>query len=143
METSRMASNGLRSVVGATFVALAIYASHIYAEKQAYKTGVYMGKAFFQTEDFKNQRCGSLPADSFRRVCEVHDLQKDSVMEDALASAQIIPALADSTALRIGFRDGWREARTATFANRDRSRNIIGQDRVRPSPTGNPVPPLQ
>jgi hypothetical protein len=39
-------------------------------------------------------------------------------MEDALASASIIHALSDSTALHTGFRDGWREARTAGFANR-------------------------
>jgi hypothetical protein len=50
--------------------------------------------------------------------CEVHDLNKDSVMENALASANIIPSLSDSTALHTGFRDGWRSAKAAGFANR-------------------------
>jgi len=95
-----------------------LYASHSYAEHQAYKTGLYIGKAAFKTEDFKNQRCLGVRPDSSRRNCEVHDLNKDSVMEDALASANIIPSLSDSTALHTGFRDGWREARAAAFGNR-------------------------
>src|SRR5690242_8039421 len=96
-------------------VALCLYASHAYAETQAYRTGVYMGRASFKTEDFKNQRCRSLLAHSSQGICEVHDLNKDSVMEGSLASANIIPSLADSTVLRSGFRDGWREARTAAL----------------------------
>jgi hypothetical protein len=99
-------------------VALMIVAVHIFKEHQAYKTGIYMGNAFFKTEDYKNRQCLRVRGDSFRRVCEVKDLNKDSDMEDALASAYIIPSLSDSTALHTGFRDGWREARTAAFANR-------------------------
>jgi hypothetical protein len=101
-----------------TLVALMIYALHTYEEHQAYKTGIYMGKAFFKTEDYQNRQCLRVRGDSFQRVCEVKDLNKDSVMEDALASAYIIPALSDSTALHTGFRAGWREARTAAFGNR-------------------------
>lgn len=116
METSRTANKRWwKTAATLVAVALCLYGSHAYAENQAYKTGVYMGKAFFKTEDFKNRTCLSVPADSPRRVCEVHDLSQDSVMENALASAQIIPSLADSTTLRSGFRDGWRESRTAAF----------------------------
>ena len=107
-----------RWIVAALAAVLMIYAEHTYEEHQAYKTGIYIGKAALKTEDFKNRQCLSVRADSFRRVCEVNDLNKDSVIEDALASASIIPSLSDSTALRRGFRDGWREARTATFTNR-------------------------
>ena len=96
-------------------VALCIYASHAYAQHQAYKTGVYIGKAAFTSADFQNRRCRSLHADSVQPDCEVNDLNNDSVMENALASANIIPALSDSTALHTGFRDGWREARTAAL----------------------------
>ena len=96
-------------------VALMMYATHLYAEHQAYKTGVYIGKTFFHAEDLKNRSCLSVPA-SYN--CEVHDLNQDSVMESALASAQIIPPLRDSTALPKGFRDGWREARTASSRQR-------------------------
>ena len=107
-----------RGIVAAfAVVALLIYAVHIYGEHQAYKTGIYMGQAFFQTEDFQNRQCRSLRVNSFQRGCRVTDLSQDSVMEDALASAKIIPSLADSKALHAGFRDGWREARTAAFAN--------------------------
>jgi hypothetical protein len=99
------------------FVLLCVYASHAYAEHQAYKTGLYVGKAAFTSEDTKNRSCLRLHAASLQRGCEVHDLNNDAVMEGALASANIIPALSDSQALRTGFRDGWRESRTA-LANR-------------------------
>ena len=89
-----------------------IYATHLYEEHQAYKTGVYMGKTFFHAEDLKNRSCLSAPVSS---NCEVNALDKDSVMESALASAQIIPPLRDSTALPRGFRDGWRDARTESL----------------------------
>jgi len=96
-------------------VGLCVYASHAYAQRQAYETGVYIGKAAFTSADFQNRRCRSLPADALPRDCEVNDLNKDSVMENALASANIISSLSDSTALHTGFRDGWRVARTAVF----------------------------
>jgi hypothetical protein len=101
-------------------VALCVYASHKYEQRQAYKTGVYMGKAFFTAADLQNRHCLSLRADSFQRGCEVNDLNKDSVMENAMASAKIIPSMSESdvTAIHTGFRDGWRKARIATFANR-------------------------
>jgi hypothetical protein len=101
-----------RLIVAALAVVLMIFAEHTYAEHQAYKTGIYIGKAAFSTEDYKNRECLRVRGNSFRHVCEVNDLNKDSVMEGALASANIIPSLADSTALHDGFRDGWREART-------------------------------
>jgi hypothetical protein len=82
-----------------------MYASHTYQEQQAYKTGAYIGKAAFAAAEFQNQHC--------LHACEPRDLNQDSVMEDALASANIIPALADSTALRTGFRDAWRESRSS------------------------------
>ena len=113
-----MADKRLRIVAPLAVVALMISAIHTYEEHQAYKTGIYMGKTFFKTDDFQNRQCLSLRGDPFQRVCKVIDLNQDSVMEDALASANIIPSLADSTALHTGFRDGWREARTAAFANR-------------------------
>jgi hypothetical protein len=114
-----MPEKGMWAVfIAVSFCCATLFASHSYAEHQAYKTGIYIGKAAFKTEDFKNRRCLGLHPDSSQRGCEVHDLNKDSVMEDALASASIIPALSDSTALHTGFRDGWREARTAGFANR-------------------------
>jgi hypothetical protein len=96
-------------------VALCIYASQTYARHQAYKTGIYMGKTFFSTADFQNRQC--LRADS---SCEVTDLNSDSVMENALASAKIIPSFSESEvrAIHTGFRDGWREARSAALANR-------------------------
>jgi hypothetical protein len=99
-------------------VVLLIYAVRTYEEHQAYKTGIYIGKAAFNADDFQNRRCLDLRGDRSQRVCKVNDLNQDSVMEDALTSANIIPSLADSTALHTGFRDGWREARTAAFANR-------------------------
>ena len=99
-------------------VALMTYALHTYEEHQAYKTGIYIGKAAFNAEDYQNRQCLSVRHYSFQRACMVKDLNKDSVMEDGLASANIIPSLSDSTALRTGFRDGWREARTAAVGNR-------------------------
>ena len=51
-----------------------------------------MGKAFFKTEDYKNRECLRVlrvRGESFQRVCKVSDLNKDSAMEDALASAYI------------------------------------------------------
>lgn len=112
METSRTANKRL-GIVAALFVVVALcrYASHIYQEHQSYKTGVYIGKAAFTAADLQNRHCLS----SFQRGCEAHDLNKDSVMENALASASIIPSLSDVTAIYTGFRDGWREARTAAF----------------------------
>jgi hypothetical protein len=106
-----------RLQIAAPFIAvvLCIYAVHTYEDHQAYKAGVYIGKAAFTAADYQNRHCLSLPADSFRHNCKVRDLEKDSVMEDALASANIIPSLADSTAIHTGFRVGWREARTTTF----------------------------
>ena len=111
-----MANKGLLTIAPVVVVALMLYAVHAYEEHQAYKTGIYIGKAAFTAEDFQNQRCRSLPDHSLQPVCK--DLNKDSVMEDALASANIIPALADSIPLHTGFRDGWRDARAAAFANR-------------------------
>ena len=111
-----MANKGVAGIVAPfAVVTLMIYATQIYAEHQAYKTGVYMGKMFFHTEDLKNRSCLSVPVSS---NCEVHDLNRESVMESALASAQIIPALRDSTALPRGFREGWRDARTASSRQR-------------------------
>jgi len=113
-----MAHERLRVVEAFALVALMIFAAHIYAERQAYKTGVYMGKSFFDADDYQNRVCLRVRADSFEPVCRVIDLSQDSVMEDALASAWIIPSLADSTALHTGFRDGWRKERTAAFRAR-------------------------
>jgi hypothetical protein len=112
-----MVGKGLWPIAPVVVVALLLYAVHAYEEHQAYKTGIYIGKAAFTSEDFKNQRCLSL-REALQPACTVNDLNQDSVMEDALASAHIIPALADSTSLHTGFRDGWREARTVAFANR-------------------------
>jgi hypothetical protein len=94
-------------------VALCMYASHAYAQHQAYKTGVYMGKAFFTTADFQNRQCLRLRTESVPRGCTVNDLN-DTAMEKALASAWIIPSMSESevTAIHTGFRAGWREART-------------------------------
>jgi len=116
MEPSRMPNKRLW-IVAATLVvvALCVYASHAYAKQQAYKTGVYIGKAAFTATDYQNRFCLSVHPDSFQRGCEVRDLNKDSAMENALASANIIPSLSDSTDLHTGFRDGWREAKTATL----------------------------
>src|SRR4029077_13166012 len=105
METSRMANKRLWIVAAAFFVgALCLYASHAYAERQAYKTGAYIGKAAFTAADWQNRVC----LHSSQRGCEVHDLNKDSVMENALASANILPSLPDVPAIHAGFRDGWR-----------------------------------
>ncbi|HEX4998203.1 MAG TPA: hypothetical protein VFY29_08260 [Terriglobia bacterium] len=101
-------------LIAVVFIAVALaYATHTYEERQAYKAGAYIGRAAFTTADYQDRHCLSRHAD-----CEVHDLNDDRTMEDAMASANIIPALADSTALHSGFRDGWREARTAAFSNR-------------------------
>lgn len=117
MQTSRTASTRLWIVaIPIVIVALCFYATHTYEEHQAYKTGVYIGKAAFNAADYQNRRCLSLPADSLQHGCEVRDLNKDSVMENARISANIIPSMADMTVVHTGFRDGWREARTA--ANR-------------------------
>ena len=97
--------------------ALCCYASYSYSEHQAYKTGVYIGKTAFNAADYQNQRCLGLPDDA-RARCQVRDLNQDSVMEDALASANIIPALVDEPEIYTGFRDGWREARSAALLNR-------------------------
>ena len=107
-------------VIVVAFCVSAIYASHIYAQHQAYNTGVYMGKLFFSTADFQNQQCLRLRAGSLQPGCEVNDLKNDSVMEHALATAYIVPSMSasDVTAIHTGFRDGWREARTAAVANR-------------------------
>ena len=113
-----MADKRLWIVAAFVVLALMIYGLHTYEENQAYKTGIYIGKAAFKAEDYQNRICLSVRGDSSKRACKVNDLNKDSVMEDALASAYIIPALADSAPLQTGFRDGWREARTAAFANR-------------------------
>lgn len=106
----------LKKTLWAVFivVAVCVYASHVYEKSQVYKTGVYIGKAAFTAADWQNRRCLSVPGDSFQRGCEVNDLNKDSVMENALASSDIIPSLRHSTAIHKGFRDGWREARTAS-----------------------------
>ena len=102
----------------AVVVALLGYAVHAYQEQQAYRTGIYIGKAAFESEDFQNRRCLNLRDRSSHGGCEVKDLNTDSVMEDALGSANIIPALSDSTALHTGFRHGWREASTSASANK-------------------------
>ena len=93
-------------------------ATKIYEKHQAYKAGVYIGKTAFTTADYQNQACLSSRADSLQRACEVQDLNSDSVMKSAFASAAIIPSLRDETAIRTGFLDGWREAKTAAFASR-------------------------
>ena len=90
--------------------ALAFYAVHTYEQNQAYKTGLYIGKVAFSAADYQNRRC--LSFDSAQRGCEVRDLNRDASMENSLASANIIPELADSVPLHTGFRDGWRAART-------------------------------
>jgi hypothetical protein len=97
-----MADRRLWIVAPAVVVVLLSYALHTYEERQAYKTGIYIGKAAFRAESFKRR----------------NDLNNDSVMESALASANIIPSLSDSRTLHDGFRDGWREARTVALANR-------------------------
>jgi hypothetical protein len=104
--------------VAFALAAAMIYSTHIYADHQAYKTGVSMGKTVFNTDDILNRKCLSLRTDSFQPPCRVVDLKQDSTMEEALASANIIPALVDSTPLHAGFRDGWKEARAAGFTTR-------------------------
>lgn len=105
----------------AVFTAVAICVSamlaavKIYENHQAYKAGVYIGKTAFSTADYQNQTCLSSRAASLRRDCEVHDLNSDSVMKSALASAAIIPSLRDDSAIRSGFLDGWREAKNSSL----------------------------
>lgn len=107
----------------AVFTAMAICfcamlaATKTYENHQAYKAGVYIGKTAFTAADYQNQTCLSSRADSLRHGCEVHNLNSDSVMQSAFASAAIMPSLRDKSAIRTGFRDGWQEARTAAFAN--------------------------
>jgi hypothetical protein len=116
-----MATNGRWPMVMAVaFCVLAVYATHIYAQHQAYHTGVYMGHLFFTTADFQNQQCLKLQAASLQPGCEVTDLNNESVMEHALATAYIVPSMSESNvaAIHTGFRDGWRKARTAAGANR-------------------------
>jgi hypothetical protein len=96
--------------VGAMF-----FAAHAYEERQTYNTGVYIGKSAFTAAVYQNSVCAG--ASASRRACEVRDLNRDSVMEDSLAAANIIPALADSAPLHTGFRDGWREAGAGAFTN--------------------------
>jgi hypothetical protein len=107
-------------VIAVAFCVSAVYATHTYAQHQAYHTGVSMGKLFFTTADFQNQQCLKLRAASLQPGCAVTDLHNDSVMEHALATAYIIPTMSESNvaAIHTGFRDGWREARTAAVANR-------------------------
>lgn len=113
MTRKRLGIMAMFAVVG-----LMIYATHTYEEHQAYKTGVYIGKTIFTADDYQNRTCLSVRQGPPKSACDVKDLNQDSVMEDALASANIIPALAGSTALHAGFRDGWRQARTAASADR-------------------------
>jgi hypothetical protein len=94
----------------ALFIGASQYAVHNHEKRQEYKTGVYIGKSAFTAANYQNDVCSD--AGSPQRRCAVRDLGSDSVMEDALASAHIIPSLADSKTLRTGFRDGWQEARS-------------------------------
>ncbi len=71
-----------------------------------YETGTYIGKAAFNSEDFQNRQCRTLRDRSLPGGCEINDLNTDSVMEAALASANIIPALSDSTPVHTGFATG-------------------------------------
>lgn len=103
-------------IVMALFVGAMFYTTHTFAEHQAYRTGVYIGKAAFSAANYQNRVC-SRP-DATQPGCEVRDLNQDSVMENALASANIIPSLVDSAPLHTGFRDGWREARMTASPNR-------------------------
>ena len=115
METSRM-TNKRGWMVAAPLVvfALCIYASHTYEEHETYRAGAYIGRSAFTTADYQNRVCLS----SFQRRCEVNDLTQDSVMENALASAAILPSISNVAAIHRGFRDGWREARADAFASR-------------------------
>lgn len=92
-----------------------IYATHVYTERREYDTGVYVGKAAFKAAFMQIQRCLDAGADSDRSGCDIKDLNKDSVIEGALASANIIPQLRESKPLQSGFRKGWEEARTAVW----------------------------
>ena len=113
-----MASKGLPILVVVVVVAVMASAVQAYKDHQAYTTGIYIGKAAFRSEDFQNRRCVSLREHSSQDACTVSDLTTDSAMETALASANIIPALADSIPLHTGFRDGWRESANSSLANR-------------------------
>jgi len=77
-----MADRSLWPAAPFIIVALCVYASHAYAQRQAYKTGVYIGKAAFTSADFQNRRCRSLHADSVQPDCEVNDLNNE--LEDVL-----------------------------------------------------------
>ncbi len=93
---------GSRRGIVALFVVLAlmIYAVHTYGRRQAYKAGVYIGTAAFTTQDFQNRQCRSIRGASLRGSCRVVDLNAESAVEEA------------------GFRDGWRQARTAALGGR-------------------------
>jgi hypothetical protein len=105
-------------LAGLSVVVVLGYAAHTYEQHQEYKTGVYIAKAAFEAQDLLNRQCRNLGDGARQDGCEVSDLHADSVMEHALATASIIPALAASKALQTGFRDGWREARSTASANK-------------------------
>src|SRR4029077_113285 len=88
-------------VIAVAFCVSAIYATHAYAQHQAYYTGVYMGKLFFTTADLQNQQCLKLRAASLQRGCELTDLNSDSVMEQALTAAYIVPSMSESNVVAI------------------------------------------
>jgi hypothetical protein len=101
-------------VTAALVICASSFAAHVHEERQAYKTGVYIGTSAFTAANYQNGVCAGVA----QRGCAVRDLSRDSVMEDALASAHIIPSLADSVPLHTGFRDGWRQARAGAFSGR-------------------------
>ena len=110
-----MADRRLWRVVPVLFIGvLCVYASHTYEHHQAYKTGAYIGRTAFHTAEYQNRVCSG----SSQPGCDVRDLNDDSTMEQALASANIIPSIMDRTEINAGFRNGWREARSAAFAGR-------------------------
>jgi hypothetical protein len=114
MATKRL--DGAAVLIAVACCLLCVDATHTYGARQAYKTGAYIGKTAFQAADFQNRHCLSLRKGSFQGSCQIKDLGQDSVMEDALASAWIVPMSdSDSTALHSGFRAGWRDARMAAF----------------------------
>jgi hypothetical protein len=91
------------------------YATHAYKERKEFDTGVYVGKAAFKAVLLQNQRCLNTSSDFDRSGCNIRGLGEDSVMDGALASANIIPQLRESNTLKAGFRRGWQEARTAAL----------------------------
>jgi hypothetical protein len=126
---------GLRTVprrfwvwlVGVSIVLLlGVYSCRVnrYGPGSDYHTGFLLGSAAFGTEDLKGLRCLEQHVKSLDALqhgfvssgdnCEVKDLQADSAMEEKLGS------LPDE--LRIGFRDGWRDERQKTFAERGKLR---------------------